>query len=172
MTLACAGGFLDVVKVLLHHGAQINLGQSSALMEASQEGHLELVQYLLAVKADVQQRTSTGDSALAFACEGGHVDIVETLVNAGAPIDQADKEGRTPLMKAARAGHIDTVRYLLSKGLFHSIDDARRSPFFQERMSIDPVTTTMPLFSRWFVPTVTWNWRPSCSNTERIRTIC
>jgi len=116
LTLACAGGFLDVVKILLEHGAQINLGQSSPLMEASQEGHLELVQYLLVMEADVYQRTSTGDSALAFACEGGHTEIVETLVNAGASIDQADKEGRTPLMKAARAGHIDTVRYLLSKG--------------------------------------------------------
>jgi ankyrin repeat domain-containing protein 17 len=45
--LACAGGFLDVVKILLSKGASINLGQSTPLMEASQEGHIELVQYLI-----------------------------------------------------------------------------------------------------------------------------
>ena len=47
VTLACAGGFLDVVKILLSQGADINLGQSTPLMEASQEGHMELVQYLI-----------------------------------------------------------------------------------------------------------------------------
>jgi len=45
--LACAGGFLDVVKILLSNGANINLGQSTPLMEASQEGHIELVPYLI-----------------------------------------------------------------------------------------------------------------------------
>lgn len=62
VTLTCAAGFIDVVKILLDHGAQINAGQLSPLMEASQEGHLEIVQYLLAMKADVHQRTPTGDS--------------------------------------------------------------------------------------------------------------
>ena len=47
VTLACAGGFLDVVKILLSNGADINLGQSTPLMEASQEGHIELVQFLI-----------------------------------------------------------------------------------------------------------------------------
>jgi ankyrin repeat protein len=45
--LACAGGFIDVAKILLSNGADINLGQSTPLMEASQEGHIELVQYLI-----------------------------------------------------------------------------------------------------------------------------
>lgn len=47
VTLACAGGFLDVVKILLSNEADINLGQSTPLMEAAQEGHIELVQFLI-----------------------------------------------------------------------------------------------------------------------------
>lgn len=36
-----------MVKILLSNGANINLGQSTPLMEASQEGHIELVPYLI-----------------------------------------------------------------------------------------------------------------------------
>ena len=73
---------MDVVKILLSNGADINLGQSTPLMEASQEGHIELVQYLiengialvthrffstssnssLLIGAHVQQKTRTEDT--------------------------------------------------------------------------------------------------------------
>ncbi|CAF4616810.1 unnamed protein product, partial [Rotaria sp. Silwood2] len=115
LTLACAGGFLDVAKILLSNGANVNLGQSTPLMEASQEGHVELVQYLIQNGADVNQTTPAGETALAYAWESGHSEVAEILLNSGAHIDQAENEGRTPLMKAARAGHICTVRYLISK---------------------------------------------------------
>lgn len=132
VTLACAGGFIDVAKILISNGANVNLGQSSPLMEASQEGHTELVQYLIEMGAGVNQRTLAGDTgkwnegmifpvvnvilALAYACESGHTEVAEILLHAGAQVDQAENEGRTPLMKAARAGHTCTVRYLIGKG--------------------------------------------------------
>jgi len=47
LTLACCGGFLDVADFLISAGAEIELGCSTPLMEAAQEGHLELVKYLL-----------------------------------------------------------------------------------------------------------------------------
>lgn len=43
LTLACCGGFLDVAAYLLRNGADIELGASTPLMEAAQEGHIELV---------------------------------------------------------------------------------------------------------------------------------
>lgn len=48
LTLACCGGFAEVADFLIKAGADIELGCSTPLMEASQEGHLELVKYLLA----------------------------------------------------------------------------------------------------------------------------
>jgi ankyrin repeat protein len=63
VTLACAGGFLDVAKILIASGANVNLGQSTPLMEASQEGHTELVQYLIDIGAHVHQRTLAGDTS-------------------------------------------------------------------------------------------------------------
>ncbi len=47
LTLACCGGFLEVADFLIKAGANIELGCSTPLMEAAQEGHMELVRYLL-----------------------------------------------------------------------------------------------------------------------------
>jgi ankyrin repeat domain-containing protein 17 len=44
--LACCGGFTDVADFLIKAGADIELGASTPLMEAAQEGHLELVKYV------------------------------------------------------------------------------------------------------------------------------
>ena len=163
VTLACAGGFIDVAKILLSNGGNVNLGQSSPLMEASQEGHNELVQYLIQMGADVNQRTLAGDTgrgqqatifpsvieilALAYACESGHTEVAEILLNTGAQVDQAENEGRTPLMKAARAGHTCTVRYLIGKGSSTGKETRDRRSSLQERMSIDrPIVMTRPFF--------------------------
>lgn len=43
LTLACCGGFLEVADYLIKNGAELELGASTPLMEAAQEGHLDLV---------------------------------------------------------------------------------------------------------------------------------
>lgn len=55
-------------------------------MEAAQEGHLDLVRYLLEVNADVHTQTQTGDTALTYACENGHTDVAELLLQYGADL--------------------------------------------------------------------------------------
>ncbi|XP_069055397.1 ankyrin repeat and KH domain-containing protein 1 isoform X3 [Pleurodeles waltl] len=116
LTLACCGGFSEVADFLIKTGADVELGCSTPLMEAAQEGHLELVKYLLAAGANVHAITATGDTALTYACENGHTDVADVLLQTGADLEHESEGGRTPLMKAARAGHLCTVQFLISKG--------------------------------------------------------
>ncbi|XP_034251058.1 ankyrin repeat domain-containing protein 17 isoform X2 [Thrips palmi] len=116
LTLACCGGFLEVADFLLKAGADLELGSSTPLMEAAQEGHLELVKYLLDQNANVTAQTQTGDTALTYACENGHTDVADLLLQYGSDLEHESEGGRTPLMKACRAGHQCTVKFLIQKG--------------------------------------------------------
>lgn len=69
-----------MADILLKGGADIELGASTPLMEASQEGHLELVRFLLEYGANVNAVTQTNDTALTYACENGHTDVAELLI--------------------------------------------------------------------------------------------
>ena len=40
LMLACCGGFLEVADFLVKAGADLELGNTTALMESAQEGHL------------------------------------------------------------------------------------------------------------------------------------
>ncbi|XP_050430101.1 ankyrin repeat domain-containing protein 17 isoform X3 [Adelges cooleyi] len=115
LTLACCGGFLDVADFLIKNGAILELGASTPLMEAAQEGHLDLVRYLLECGADVHAQTTSADTALTYACENGHTDVADLLLQFGANLEHESEGGRTPLMKACRAGHLCTVQFLISK---------------------------------------------------------
>lgn len=116
LTLACCGGFLEVTDFLIKAGADLELGASTPLMEAAQEGHVDLVRYLIGAGASVNACTATGDTALTYACENGHTDVADLLLQAGAAMEHESEGGRTPLMKAARAGNVCTVKFLLAKG--------------------------------------------------------
>eukprot|EP00118_Oscarella_pearsei_P003104 m.12968 g.12968 ORF g.12968 m.12968 type:complete len:2147 (+) comp24414_c0_seq2:49-6489(+) len=116
LSLCCCGGLVEVATFLLDHGADIELGASTPIMEAAQEGHYDLVKMLLERGAKADAVANNGDTALIFCCSNGHTEVAELLLDAGANLEHKAEGGRTPLMKAARAGHLQTVQFLISRG--------------------------------------------------------
>ena len=84
------------------------------LMEASREGHEEMVALLLSQGADINAQTEeTQETALTLACCGGFLEVADFLIKAGADLELG---ASTPLMEASQEGHLELVRYLLEAG--------------------------------------------------------
>ena len=89
----------------------------TALQAASKGGYLELVDKLLAAKADLNAKATfdSGRTALQAASGAGHLEVVERLLTAKADVnaEAASDSGRTALQAAAEARHLDVVERLL-----------------------------------------------------------
>ncbi|XP_029999208.1 KN motif and ankyrin repeat domain-containing protein 1-like [Sphaeramia orbicularis] len=81
--LAVSHGRMDMVRALLAHGAEVNIQDdegSTALMCASEHGHVEIVKLLLAQPGcDATLSDSDESNALSIALEAGHKDIAVLL---------------------------------------------------------------------------------------------
>ena len=144
--IAVGRGHLDLVQMLLEHGAdagQLPLGdpaKNRALAElAISHGydvntgrpgwpplvvasrgdkgeHPEKIQALLELGADVNVRDYKGKTALHRAATAGFLGSMEVLLANGADINAADDQGDTPLSDAVRAGRVEAVVLLLERG--------------------------------------------------------
>jgi ankyrin repeat protein len=116
---AAADGDLQRFSRLLARSATAgwqNREPTSALWIASQQGHTEIVRFLLGLGADVEAKdASDGRTALFQASQEGHAAIVSLLLESGAQIEvPSRKTGATPLFIAAARGHTEVVRLLLA----------------------------------------------------------
>ena len=102
LQLACAKGDLEVVKILLAAGADVNKGNMTPLYLASSNGHLEVVKFLTEKGADINIKLSDPFylkkmngyqviiekiccwSPLHIACFNKHFKIINFLIDAGA----------------------------------------------------------------------------------------
>ncbi len=89
--------------------------QVTALINAAQNGHSDIVRQLLEAGADINATNDFGVTALIWAATKGHSDIVRQLLEAGADINakDIDNDGDTALINAAQKGHSDIIRQLL-----------------------------------------------------------
>ena len=85
------------------------------LMEASMEGHPEMVALLIEHEANVEIQDSEGSTPLIIAAQKGHTQTVKILIEKGAK-QLSDSNGCSPLMLAAHGGHTDIVKILFEHG--------------------------------------------------------
>lgn len=131
LQLSAFEGTFDAVRLLLDHGADVNVPSpltggedviSTALQAAAGQGNLEMVRFLLEAGADVESKVPSEKeqgTALQFAAIVGSMSVVMTLVQAGADANAPamGKYGRTAIEGAAEHGRLDIVQLLLNLGV-------------------------------------------------------
>lgn len=113
------GFYVDQIKTQPHeYGNQMfdNKGYTP-LMYAVENGHVPVVEYLIAQKADLGKQTHVYfTTALSIAAETGNLQMVNLLIANGVDVNQIGKYGKTAVILAAEKGYLDIVRMLHQAG--------------------------------------------------------
>ncbi|KAI1873884.1 uncharacterized protein JN550_003153 [Neoarthrinium moseri] len=102
---ASARHHIDIIRLLLYHGAEVNAGahdEFPPLYRAAQAGQCAVVEELLTHRPDLEAREMrTWQTPLFAASVKGYHDIASLLLANGARVDAQDRDGRTPLLAMA-----------------------------------------------------------------------
>jgi ankyrin repeat protein/thiol-disulfide isomerase/thioredoxin len=118
---AAFGGKLENMKVLVAHGADINIHVGNPdgyigwpLITAIRQGKVALADFLLAHGADIDTRDSHGKTALMYAVQRNQVDVAKLLIARGANVlAQADYDcNNTALKLAENTGKMEMAAVL------------------------------------------------------------
>lgn len=129
-------GHLNIVKLLLDRGAEVNAPPSpvagrTALQAAARGGFGAIVHLLLSLGAQANAPSARykGITALQGACLQGNLEIVELLLRSGADVQASgggfDGDG-TALHAAAEKGHVEIVKRLIGAGADVNASSNRR----------------------------------------------
>jgi ankyrin repeat protein len=147
---AARTGKVDVIKVLLAHGADVNwrepTRQQTALMWAAAEGYSEAITALIGAGADLHARSDERDfrkrqgkspgmsqwpsaptpafTALMFAIRNGRLDAVRTLLDAGGDVNETLPDGVNTVILATLNAHWELAGVLLDRGANPNAADA------------------------------------------------
>merc|ERR1711965_913853 len=113
--IACKNGHVDVARLLLEKGAEVNWANKNGqtpLHIVCLQGHVDAARLLLDNGAEVDRAINNGATPLHIVCLQGHVDAARLLLEKGAEVDRANKWGQTPLFVACWKGHVDAAQLL------------------------------------------------------------
>jgi len=116
LSKAIAAKNVRMVRTLVKNSD--NFDRRDALFSAVIAGNLEIVQFLVTPKTDVNMRGFARGTLLMLAADGD-LPLVEYLAGRGADVNLKDDEGKTALMKAVESFHpanLSNVKYLVGQG--------------------------------------------------------
>lgn len=119
LTLACQGGDLATVKVLVAHGADLNIAtfrEQPPWEIALLSGAAKVSVYLLAQPGtEIKKSSDNLHRALGWAAALGNLEAAKRLVEAGAPVLLKNADGMTPLQIAKDWSMKEVEAYLFEE---------------------------------------------------------
>ncbi|XP_057584834.1 2-5A-dependent ribonuclease isoform X2 [Hippopotamus amphibius kiboko] len=130
---AAVYGRVESLRFLYENGANVNLhrkakqdqerirkGGATALMDAAEKGHVEVVEILLhKMQADVNARDNMGRNALIYALLNSDIEKVKAvtrlLLGCNADVNVRGEGKKTPLILAVEKKNLDLVQMLLEQ---------------------------------------------------------
>ena len=114
---------IDIIS-LTDTWSEASLNQDTLLMRAARNNRLDIVDYLLGLKADPEEKKVLANQAktgnrvtpLFIAAQNGHLEVVNALLDAGAAVHKPLTDGATPLFIASQKGHLEVVNALIAAG--------------------------------------------------------
>ena len=108
---AAAKGHLEILKLLMHAGAQVHAQENLPLITAAENGHLIIVNFLLLQK-NVEPAAQENE-AICRAVANGHLPVIKRLL--------LEKKVKTTIRKnalfrlACQSGHIETIQFFITQ---------------------------------------------------------
>ena len=96
--------------------AKVQVGGFTALQVAAERGHIEMMQWLISLGADININNNDGMSLTSFLVMKSQTDAVDLLIQSGACLNTADKNGLTALHLAAAKGFYELVCGMIENG--------------------------------------------------------
>ena len=125
--LACARGNFSAVVELMEHDPTcvkvIDNHRDTPLHEASLQGHLEIVKFLLSNSSLALSQNKDSEMPIHMACKGGHVRVVGELLkpeygHARTMLNATDASGNAPIHLAVQSGMYELIKLLV----FHNAE--------------------------------------------------
>uniref|UniRef100_A0A803Q0G6 Uncharacterized protein n=1 Tax=Cannabis sativa TaxID=3483 RepID=A0A803Q0G6_CANSA len=82
---------------------------STALHMACANGYLDIVEYLISKRVELNPTNAENNTPLHWACLNGHVEVVKKLILAGASVSALNSYERTPMDEAVSNGKMDVI---------------------------------------------------------------
>ncbi len=131
ISTAIAGGYLEIVAILIKHGLDVNLpinrfGETPLLRSLS-EKQAEIARLLLDSGANPNLADQIGHSPIMSASAVGDIDMIELLISRGADQYQISDRGRNALLEAVANDQVVAINWWLANGANPEQKDANES---------------------------------------------
>jgi ankyrin repeat protein len=117
-----AYGSFDIIKFVIEKKIDITIGNNLAIRTAGSSGRFDIVQYLIDAGANIHARN---DEILLYAARHGNMKMVKYLLNHGANINRAPGSNFYPLPDSIKKGKMEVAKYLIQSGANVNIDNGK-----------------------------------------------